>query len=172
MALSGVALRHRPWFGELSEAITDLVRDDELAELPVWTMGQVETELAEIADSVTEILLQPEQAWRREEFLEPETSTDPWTEEAWTGEAERRPETPTQLDFPPVRRDDASSAMRPDFRPGTRPSGPLGDDLGYYPDEPTAEDQDMGTIGFPGEGTDDLDDEDEGDNGGPYLGDR
>ena len=172
VALSGVALRHRPWFGELSEAIADLVRDDELAELPVWTMGQVETELPEIASSVTEILLEPEQAWRREEFLEPETATDPWTEEARTRETERRPEAPTRPDYPPARRDDASPAARPVVRPGPQSSGSLGDDLGYYPDEPITEYPDWGTIGVPDEGTDDdLDDGDEGDNGGPYLAD-
>ena len=174
VALSGVALRHRPWFGELSAAITDLVRDDELAELPVWAMGEVETTLPVIADSVTDILLEPEQAWRREEFVEPETTTDPWTEETRTREQERQPEerrpeerqpeAPTRLDYPPTRRDDASPATRPDLLPGTQSYGYPGHDLGYYPDEPTAE--------FPDEGADG--DGDEGDDGGPYLdlGDR
>ena len=76
--MSGVALRHRPWFGELSTAITtELARDDELAELPVWTMGSINTELPMIAPSVTGILREPERAWRAEEFREPETGGVP-----------------------------------------------------------------------------------------------
>lgn len=101
VAVSGLALRHRPWFGELSTAVTtELARDDALAELPVWTMGSINTELPTIAPSVTGILREPDRAWRTEEFREPETEVFPWREEppggdgrAWYGR-ERQPDRP------------------------------------------------------------------------------
>lgn len=172
VALSGVALRHRPWFGEMSAAITALVSDDELAELPVWAMEQVETGLSAITDSVTDILREPEQAWRREEFREPQTTTDPWTGETRPVETRPPPDAPTRMDYPPARRDEAPPATRPDFGPAQRPdAGPetepyeyQGDDLGYYPDESTAEYPDEGIGG----GLDHGGDADEGDDGGTY----
>jgi hypothetical protein len=165
VALSGVALRHRPWFGELSAAITVLVSDDELAELPVWAMEQVQAGLSEITGSVTGILREPERAWRREEFLEPDTVTDPWPGQARPDATGPRPDAPTSAGSPPGRRDEAPPATRPDLGldpwpdagPDTRPYQGPGHDLGYYPDEETG---------------DDPDDGDEGDDGGPYPGGR
>jgi hypothetical protein len=98
VAMSGLALRHRPWFGELSANInTELNRDDELAQLPVWTMRSIDTELPDIAPSVANIMREPDRAWHTEDFREPDTEGSPWDQEAaasaWT-EAELRVDRP------------------------------------------------------------------------------
>ena len=82
VAVSGLALRHRPWFGELSTAITtELARDDALAELPLWAMGSINTELPTITPNVTDILRGPDRAWCTEDFREPEAEVFPWRDE-------------------------------------------------------------------------------------------
>ena len=87
VAMSGLALRRRPWFDELSAAVTaELATDDELAQLPIWTIESIETELPTIAPSVTGIMREPDRAWRTSDFREPEREPDPW---------EREPERPT-----------------------------------------------------------------------------
>ena len=119
VAMSGLALRHRPWFGQLSAAITaELDRDDELAQLPVWTMGSIDTELPTIAPSVTGIMREPDRAWRTEDFREPDTGVvDPWHETA--SRAGPDPEE-TQAEYPGPpgqevtrRGPDASSGLHP-----------------------------------------------------------
>jgi len=175
VALSGLALRHRPWFGELSEAISEqLVRDDELAELPLWTMGEVETELPDIADSVTDIMREPERAWRLGDFREPDTETDPWTGEAFrtrettrsptarsADEEHRSPASPTRPDYPVARRDDAAPGTRPKANPDTESYGPLGPTSIEYPQSAAYGSDDYASDG------------DEGDDGDdPYSGDK
>jgi hypothetical protein len=139
VALSGLALRCRPWFDQLSEAITvELDRDDELAQLPVWTMDAIDSELPDIGESITDIIREPERAWRSEDFLPPETVVDPWTEERESRSGERRAH-------------DDRRAGRTDS-PDTRPNAAL--DRPPYP------------------GQEPADDDDEGDDGGPYFRDR
>jgi hypothetical protein len=82
VALSGLALRRRPWFNELSAAIIgELDRDDELAELPVWTMNTIQEALPGISRSVSVIVREPDRAWRSEDFRDPDPPAEPWAEE-------------------------------------------------------------------------------------------
>jgi hypothetical protein len=91
VAISGLALRHRPWFDELSEAITDELRsDDPLAELPVWTMGEIEAELPSIAPTVIDILRDPDRARRTDDFRDPDTTASPWDVEREASTQARR----------------------------------------------------------------------------------
>jgi hypothetical protein len=103
VALSGLALRHRPWFNELSAAIiSELDRDDELAELPVWTMSTIQEALPKISRSVSVIVREPDRAWRSEDFRDPDPPAEPWAEEpgsrvpgTWSG-AQTGPDYPLQ----------------------------------------------------------------------------
>jgi len=86
VALSGLALRHRPWFGQLSAAVTDeLDRDDPLTELPVWAMGTIEARLPDVAPTVVDIMREPERPRRTEDFRDPEPVVPPWSDVAWPG---------------------------------------------------------------------------------------
>jgi len=82
VAISGLALRHRQWYRRLSAAITaELDRGDDLAQLSVWAMASIDTELTTIAPSVTDIMREPDRAWRTEDFREPDIAVvDPWHE--------------------------------------------------------------------------------------------
>jgi hypothetical protein len=93
VAISGLALRHRPWFGELSSAIVaELDRDDELTQIPVWTMRSIDTELPTIAPTVTDIMREPDRAWRTEDFREPDSQTSPWDRQPMRPERRARPD--------------------------------------------------------------------------------
>ena len=60
VAMYGLALRHRPWAGELREAMSgELGRDEVLAEVPVWVTESVDAELPEISPGLREILREP-----------------------------------------------------------------------------------------------------------------
>lgn len=94
VAISGLALRHRPWFDELSEAITnELRRDDPLAELPVWTMGEIEAELPGIAPTVIDILRDPDRTRHPDDFRDPDTTVAPWDSEREARTQARRTKT-------------------------------------------------------------------------------
>lgn len=94
VAISGLALRHRPWFDELSEAITnELRRDDPLAELPVWTMGEIEAELPGIAPTVIDILRDPDRTRHPDDFRDPDTAVAPWDSEREARTQARRTKT-------------------------------------------------------------------------------
>jgi len=138
VAMSGLALRHRPWFGQLSAAITaELDRDDDLAQLPVWTMGSIDNELPSIAPSVTEIMREPDRAWRSQDFREPDTGlVDPWHETA--SPSDRNPEE-TQAEYPGFPGQEATR-RGPDTS-----SGPLTRRYPKYGDED--EDEDDGYLG-------------------------
>lgn len=126
VALSGLALRCRPWFGELSEAISaELDRDDELAQLPVWTMDAIESELPDIGPSITDIIREPQRAWRSEDFLQPETVVDPWTEERGSRSAEwpTRAERPARRTANDDTRSDLTSDQAPHRYPDAEPAG-------------------------------------------------
>jgi hypothetical protein len=108
VALSGLALRHQPSFSEMSDALTaELDRDDELAQLPVWTMREIESELQESGSAVTDIMRAPERAWRTADFHAPDIQADPWS-------SAREDESPAHR---------GGEGTRPDF-PATRPDAP------------------------------------------------
>jgi hypothetical protein len=79
VAISGLALRHRPWFGELSSEITaQLDRDDPLAELPVWAMGTINESLPAVAPSVDAILRHPNRVWHAGDFPDEHAEVRRW----------------------------------------------------------------------------------------------
>jgi hypothetical protein len=128
VALSGLAVRHRPSSSGLSEAIiSELDRDDELAELPVWTMSSIQSTLPDISRSVSVIVREPNRAWRSEDFRDPDPPVEPWAEEP----ASRAPGTwndrQTRADHP-VQREEVGES------PFTQPTdlyyGDDGDDSG------------------------------------------
>jgi hypothetical protein len=92
VAMSGLALRNRRWFGELSEAITtELSRDDPLAELPLWTMGEIEAELPAIAPTVIDIIREPGRPRFTEDFRDEDATVPPWQPGSaeWTRQTRR-----------------------------------------------------------------------------------
>lgn len=141
VALSGLALRHRPWFGQLSAAVADeLDRDDPLTELPVWTMGTIEARLPDIAPTVVDIMREPERPRRTEDFRDPEPVVPPWNDEARyeppaARNEEDRTRTEPRLDSTALPDEQATRLYRP---------GP--DDADWYPDAaaPLAGDPDVG----------------------------
>ena len=68
VAICGLALRHNPnWFDQLYRSTTDsLAADDALAELPMWTMGRINTVLPQMTEAVIDLLIGPDQAWSYE----------------------------------------------------------------------------------------------------------
>jgi len=82
VALSGVTQRHRQdeqWFTQMSTAITDeLTRDDPLAELSVWTMGEINDGLPQIRPDIITILREPDQPRRPGAYRDSYTPVPPW----------------------------------------------------------------------------------------------
>jgi hypothetical protein len=56
VAMSGLVLRHGPWFRELAAAIAaELNGDNPLAEVPLWAMESIDAELPAIIPSIIDI---------------------------------------------------------------------------------------------------------------------
>ncbi len=74
LAMYGLAMRHRPWAAELSEAIAgELDRDEALAELPVWAAESIDSKLPEISLALVEDMSGPRYAGDAAAFTDEST---------------------------------------------------------------------------------------------------
>jgi hypothetical protein len=74
VAMYGLTLRHRPWGGELSEALFgELGKDEALAELPVWATESIDAELPDISPGLIATLREPRYAGNEAAFRDDST---------------------------------------------------------------------------------------------------
>ena len=78
IAIYGLTLRHRPWSGELSEAISgELGQEEALAELPVWAAESIDAELPGISSTLIETLREQQYAGNATAFRGDSMLRDP-----------------------------------------------------------------------------------------------
>jgi hypothetical protein len=92
VAMYGLTLRHRPWGGEVSEAISaELGHDEALAELPVWATESIDAELPVISAGLMETLREQGYAGNAAAFRDDGTPRDDPADGPAAGSARTEP---------------------------------------------------------------------------------